>query len=311
MPAAQRNPKPVSPLGVGVPYFASVPEEVYRPGLLDFVEVTPETLCRQTKVSEGTVFHIVEEQFAMAQKRCKDLPLTVHGVELSIGSVHRWNDAYLQLLDTVQNRWPFAWHSEHLGFQTIEGTHGDSIEVGVPLPLPPTNESVDLVVARSRAINERYKVPFLLENPAHYLPNLPADEEIGGETGMMAAITERAPCFQLLDLHNVYCNQVNLGSNAFVAIDEMPLSRVLEIHIAGGSWQDGFWVDAHDGRVPEQVWELLEYTVPKAPNLAGIVFEMLEEYAVRFGIDMIVGEVERAREIWSRHREPLLSDATP
>ena len=55
------------------------------------------------------------------------------------------------------------------------------VNSGVPLPLPSTREAANLVAGRAAAIQRRYGVPFLLENPAHYLPDLPADPEIGEE----------------------------------------------------------------------------------------------------------------------------------
>jgi uncharacterized protein len=292
----------VQPLGIGLPYLASLPPKFYRAGLLDFVEITPETLCRQRRDGMAVAIDLIPEQVDFAQKTCASLPMVVHGVELSIGSSHGWNDAYVEMLDAFQARWPFVWHSEHLGFQTIPGEDGTTREVGVPLPLPATEEAVRVVAARSLAIGRRYGVPFLLENPAHYLSGLPADPEIGDEIGLMCAITERGGCFQLLDLHNIYCNSVNHRFDPFGAIDRMPLNRVVEIHVAGGSLHDGFWMDAHDGRVPERVWELLEYTLPRSPNLAGVVFEILEEHAMNLGPEAIMEELTRAREIWCRGR---------
>jgi uncharacterized protein (UPF0276 family) len=287
----------VQPLGIGLPYFASLPRELYQTGLLDFVEITPETLSRQRDGPAVSV-ELVPEQVKRAQETCAELPIVVHGVELSIGSAHGCNSAYLQMIDAFQASWPFLWHSEHLGFQTIPGEDGTVLEVGVPLPLSATKEAARLVATRCIAILGRYGVPFLLENPAYYLPELPADPEIGDEIGLMRVITESSGCFQLLDLHNLHCNAVNHGLDPFDAISRMPLNRVVEIHIAGGSWHSGFWMDAHDGRVPERVWELLEYTLPRVPNVAGVVFEMLESHAVRLGAEAIERELLRAQDIW-------------
>ncbi len=170
------------------------------------------------------------------------------------------------------------------------------------MPLPPTAEAARLVAARSAEMQQRYGVPFALENPAHYLTVLPADPEVGDDCGLMRAIVDEGGCFQLLDLHNVYCNSINHHFDPYEAIDRMPLDRVLEIHVAGGSWQDGFWMDAHNGRVPEPVWELLEYTLPRTTNTAGVVFEVLEKHAVRLGPDVIAEQLMRARRIWRRVR---------
>jgi hypothetical protein len=147
-------------------------------------------------------------------------------------------------------------------------------------------------------ILERYGVPFLLENPAYYLPDPPSDPEIGDDIGLMRRILQRSGCLQLLDLHNVYCNAVNHHFDPFAAVDRMPLDAVAEIHIAGGSWEGGFWMDAHDGRVPEPVWDLLEYTLPRCPSVGGVVFEMLDEHVPRLGADAIQQELTRARKVW-------------
>jgi uncharacterized protein len=293
------NGKPLQPLGVGFPYFAPLPADLYRSDLVSFVEITPETLCRQRATGTTIQIELVPERLATAQDTCAGLPVVIHGVELSIGSAHGLNNAYLKMLDSFQKEWPFVWHSEHLGFQTIAGDNGSSLEIGVPLPMPATVDAVELVSARSTAIQERYSVPFLLENPAHYFSALPTDPEIGSEYGFLNAFTRQSGCYLLLDLHNLYCNAVNHHFDARDVINTLPLDRVIEIHVAGGSWRDGFWMDAHDGRVPEPVWELLEYVLPIAPNVAGVVFELLEEPAIRLGVSAIEEELRRAWQIWN------------
>lgn len=292
----------IQSLGIGFPYIATLPAELYRPDLVDFVELTPETICRQRGTGTAAEIEIIPSQLELARRTCGELPVVIHGVELSIGSAHGWNDAYLKMLDDFQKAWSFVWHSEHLGFQTISGAKNSTLEIGIPLPLPATREAVEIVASRSAAILQRYGVPFLLENPAHYFLELPSEPEIDGEIGLLHAITEHSGCQLLLDLHNLYCNAINHGFDPFMAIDRMPLSRVVEIHIAGGSWRDGFWMDAHDGRVPARVWELLEYTLPLVPNVAGVVFEVLDEHAVRLGVEAIEEELRRARAVWHLHR---------
>jgi uncharacterized protein (UPF0276 family) len=279
-----------------------LPVELYRSGLVDFVEVTPETICRQRSVGCKVVIEIVPEQMDHALQTCASLPIVVHGVELSIGSAHGWNPAYVEMLDAFQLAWPFVWHSEHLGFQTIPGENGATLEVGVPLPVPPTKEAAAMIGDRAAAICQRYQVPFLLENPAYYITDLPSDEEIGDDIGLVKAIMDRSGCFLLLDLHNIYCNSLNHGIDPFVVIDRAPLARVVEIHIAGGASRDGFWMDGHNSRVPEVVWELLEYTLPRAPMVAGVVFEMLDDFAINLGAKAISEELRRASKIWHHSR---------
>jgi len=198
--------EPIVPtLGIGLPYLASLPAEIYQAGMLEFVEVTPETLCRQRPDGKAIAIDPVPDLVARARRTCDSLPIIVHGVELSIGSAHGWNEAYLEMLDSFQTSWPFLWHSEHLGFQTIPGENGASLEVGVPLPLPPTEETVRVVAARVRAIRERYGVPFLLENPSYYahMPGGTLSIEIGDDyavrmTGPVTKVAEGTVATEML-----------------------------------------------------------------------------------------------------------------
>lgn len=262
-------------------------------------------------MGNSVAIEIVPEQMERARAACGQLPMVAHGVELSIGSACGWNQAYIDMLDEFQARWPFVWHSEHLGFQTIHGENGEVLEVGVPLPLPPTKEAAALVGERAAQIRARYGVPFLLENPAYYMKDLPTDPEIGDDIGLMTAIMDLSGCHLLLDLHNIYCNSVNHGADPYAAIDRAPLDRVVEIHVAGGASRDGFWMDGHNSRVPEPVWELLEYTLSRAPHVGGVLFEMLDDFAVQLGTKAICSELERARSIWSRYRRAMETAAAP
>ena len=305
MPARQQQganavPAMPGPLGVGFGCVLAVPEALYTADLLDFVEITPEIFHREYR--DGDRARLVPDHalFDAARRRCGALPIVVHGVELSIGSAHGMYAPCLAMMDDFQKQWPFLWYSEHLHFQTMLDAQGKPAPTGVPLPLPSTRAAVDLVAERAAFVQRRFGVPFLLENPAHYLSDLPADSDVGNEFGLMNRITTLSGCGQLLDLHNLHCNATNLGFDAMDALNLIGLDRVRELHVASGSWSDGFYMDAHDGRVPEPVWDLLELTLSRAPGIAGVVFEILDEYVDRLGPDGIARELERARTIWRR-----------
>ena len=292
---------PPSALGVGLSHLAALPDGFYRGGGADFVEITPETLCQATR-PDG-VLKITPDREAVLRTRqaCAGLPMVAHGVELSIGAAGGMNDACVDMLEAFSALWPCRWLSEHLGFQTVRGSDGAMLEIGAPLPMPATEAAARLVAARADAILERFEVPFLLENPAHYLPDLPADPEIGDDIGLMNRVLALSGCGQLLDLHNLYCNAVNFGFDPFAALSRHRLDRVVEIHLAGGSWHDGFLMDAHDGRTPEPVWEMLAEVLPNAPGVRGVVFEVLDDHFEALGVGGVERELQRARDVWSRH----------
>jgi uncharacterized protein (UPF0276 family) len=292
-------------LGVGFPYLPALPPAFYRDVPLDFVEITPEELCREQRALGKSVLSLSPRLLAEAREAWDARPIVVHGVELSIGSAHGWNAAYLELLDALYAVWPFEWHSEHLGFQTVLGKDGKVTPVGVPMPMPFTEEAANLVGARARELQERYGVPFLLENPAHYLPEVYCEAGLADESAFMARVLARGGCGQLLDLHNVHCNAVNHGFDAFLAVGRLPLERVVEIHLAGGAWRDGFRMDSHSDRVPEEVWELFDFVLPRVPNLAGVVYEVLPETSSHLSCQVIAGELERLHEVLYGQRPGL------
>ena len=55
------------PLGIGVTYSAALPPELYQPELVDFVEITPEALCRTRAVGTELVLELVHDKMERAR----------------------------------------------------------------------------------------------------------------------------------------------------------------------------------------------------------------------------------------------------
>lgn len=295
------------PLGVGLSYLASHPAvwEAVREHL-DYVEFTPDVLCRERITGARREMRFVPGLLAAALARTADLPVVVHGVELSIGSAGGWNDAYLDILDRFWSLRPFAWHSEHLGFLLAPGTGPEEhAYIGAPMPLPLTDEALDLVAPRAAALVRRHPAPFLLENGVHYFADLPADHG-RDQVDFLNALTERSGCDLLLDLFNFYCDSVNQSFDPLAALERLNFDRVVEIHVAGGITHEGYLLDAHNAAVPEAVWALVDHVVARAPRLGGITFELLDAAVPELGVRGIVREIERARESWSRRPQEAL-----
>jgi uncharacterized protein (UPF0276 family) len=266
--------------------------------VIDFVELGPDTLCREVGRGRHATMCFVPDLLEEVLHATRDLPTVVHGVELSIGTASGWNDAYVEVLDEWRSRRSFPWHSEHIGF--LFTRRGERVcHAGVPLPLPFTREAVTLVAGRARTIGDRYGVPFLLENAAYYLSDLPHDKG-WDEATFLSELAAASDCGLLLDLFNLYVNATNHGLDPIGLLERMPLERVVEVHVAGGDAADGFLLDSHSGAVPEPVWALLEWLLPRAPNVAGVVFEVLESHFPRVGPAVMRRELTRLREVWVR-----------
>ncbi len=288
-------------LGVGLNYQPGLRAALGALGdLIDFFEISPDLLCRERMNAGERVLDYHPALLDEALECASDRPIVVHGLGLSIGSAAGWNEGYLRILDELQGRQPFLWHSEHLAFMLTTTADGRPLHTGVPLPLPFTDEALELLCPRAAALGSRYDAPFLLENFTYYLPDLPSD---GGrdEVAFLNDLTARSGCGLLLDLYNFYCNAVNFSFDPYEALGRLRLDRVIEIHLAGGATHDGFQLDVHSKTTPEPVWELLEWVAPRAPHLAGIVYEVMEQALALVGVDGIRSQLSRARAVWEKY----------
>ncbi|MCI0524678.1 MAG: DUF692 family protein [Acidobacteria bacterium] len=92
-----------------------------------------------------------------------------------------------------------------------------------------------------------------------------------------ALVADQADCGLLLDCAHLAIFQHTRELPPLTALDNFPLDRVVEMHVAGGSYADidgyAYIEDDHSPEPLPATWEILEYAVPRAKNLKAIVFE--------------------------------------
>lgn len=181
------------------------------------------------------------------------LPVSLHGVGLSIGAEGPLDGAHLARLAAVARRYEPGLVSEHLAWSSHEGAYFNDL-----LPLPYTAATLARVVEHVDAVQEALGRPMLLENPASYIAFEASTME---ETAFLAAVVARTGCGLILDVANVFVSATNLGYGAAAYLDAFPLAAVGEIHLAGHAADHDaagapLLVDAHDRAVPEPVWAL-------------------------------------------------------
>ena len=76
-------------------------------------------------------------------------------------------------------------------------------------------------------------------------------------------VAKRTGCYFLLDVNNLWVNQVNKIAQAKDFLQSIDLSRVRQIHIAGASHDQGTLVDTHDSEPHEDTIALLSSLEPK------------------------------------------------
>jgi uncharacterized protein len=150
-------------------------------------------------------------------------------------------------------------------------------------------------VSNIRRFSQQVARPFAFETGVNYLRPRPDEIEDGA---FFAAIAAQAECGVLLDLHNLWCNELNGRQPVLDVLEQIPLDRVWELHLAGGMEFQGFWRDAHSDAVPVQVLELAEQIVPLLPNLAAIIFEILPQHVRRVGIDGVYRQLDALHALW-------------
>ena len=115
-------------------------------------------------------------------------------------------------------------------------------------------------------------------------------------------LCELSGCHLLLDLHNLHVNSRNHGLDPFEFLGRVNLDRVVELHLGGGLEYGEWYLDAHSGPTPDPVWDLLEWVLPRAPNVSGVVFELLGSWFEPMGPERLTAELERMQEAWARHQ---------
>lgn len=234
--------------------------------LVDVVEVTPDALAVAWDGQPPAIPAATLEALAQIAEQAT---IAVHGIGLSIGSWHGWNDNYFRLLDQILEAVPVAWHSEHLGFTHVNGQF-----LGTMLCLPRTEEALDLVAQRAQAILQRYPLPFLLEHTVNLLPDPPASMSAAGFLNRLAGCSG---CELLLDVYNLECDAHNQGFQVSHFLDELNLALVREIHLAGGVERDGLKLDIHSRASAASTRELLRQVIPRCPQLQAVVYEIMPQ----------------------------------
>src|SRR5438128_728583 len=164
------------------------------------------------------------------ERLCADYPMSVHGVGLSLGSAEGLDAAHLERLARLVERLEPALVSEHLSWSVMGGTYLNHL-----LPLPYTEEALEVLCAHVTRAQERLGRRLLVENPSGYLRfrHSPISEP-----EFLSALARRTGCGLLCDVNNVYVTCANLGGDAAAWLDALDPSAVGEIHLAGHAVND-------------------------------------------------------------------------
>jgi len=212
-----------------------------------------------------------------------DYPLSLHGVGLGLGSAEAFDERHLAKLGRLADATEPALVSEHLCWGAVLGQHFNDL-----LPLAYTPEALTLVAERVLRVQELLGRRILVENISTYL-EFGASEM--GEGEFIAELVRRTGCGVLLDVNNLFVNEVNHGADALATMRAIPVACVEEIHLAGHLVTEHCLVDHHGDRVADEVWRLYDAALERF----GPVPSLIEWDTDIPELDVLLGEAAKAR----------------
>jgi uncharacterized protein len=280
----RRRPAALSRPAVGIGYRRHI-DEWTRANLarFDVLEITVDHCMTGSEAARAAIFDLVGQ-----------IPLTAHGIGLSIGTDVPLDLAYLDEVAAILDRLQAPAYSEHLAFTRVPGR-----DLGNLLPVPKTTEVAESIVAKVRSIQSRISVPFLLENIT-YIFDWP-DSELS-DAQFLSLICAETGAGILLDVENLYLNARNHGFDPCAFLDGLPADAVKEVHVAGGvTLHEDFLPkpllqDTHSHPVPEAALDLLDYALARqAPSV--VVLERDDRFDA---VEEILDDVARLRARFDR-----------
>jgi uncharacterized protein (UPF0276 family) len=214
-----------------------------------------------------------------------DYPMVMHGVSLSIGGTDALNFDYLRQVKTLAERIEPDWISDHLCWTGVNGVNLHDL-----LPLPYTEEAIQHVVNRVRAVQDFLGRRILLENASSYITYSHSEMS---EWEFLGAVVERADCLILLDINNIYVSAHNHGFDPLVYLNNVPANRVQQFHLAGHLNLNNIIIDTHGDSVIDPVWALYEAALRRY----GPVSTMIERDDNIPPFGELLAELEMARQI--------------
>lgn len=183
-----------------------------------------------------------------------DYPISLHSVGLSLGSAQGVDLRHLARIADLAERIDPGLMSEHLAWGTVD--HDFLADL---LPLPLTEESLDVVCRNVDLVQTALRRRILMENPSTYLQ---FQHSTIPEAEFLNALAARTGCGLICDVNNIVVSATNHGWDAERYLRALPADAIGEFHLGGHSEAGGdaapLLLDTHDRAVAATVWSLFE-----------------------------------------------------
>jgi uncharacterized protein (UPF0276 family) len=216
----------------------------------------------------------------------RDYLISIHGVGLSLGSVEPVDGVHLDWFAELVSAIDPVLVSEHVAWCRQDGVYLNDL-----LPLPYTEEALDVLTRNIDRVQGRLKRAILMENPSTYLE---FTHSTISEGQFLAEMARRSGCGLLLDVNNLYVNERNHGVPARAMMAALDPASVAEIHVAGHHIADlgdaTLLIDDHGSTVAGAVWDLYREAILRFPQARTLV-----EWDSRIpALDVLLNEAAKA-----------------
>lgn len=267
-------------LGFGIGLRAEHYEDILeqKPGQIDWLEIISENYM----IDGGKPLYYLDSIREF-------YPMVMHGVSMSLGSTDPLNYDYLKKLKNLIDRVQPEWFSDHLCWTGVDHKNMHDL-----LPLPYTEEAVKHLADRISEVQDYMGRQMLIENLSSYITY---SDDAMTEWEFLSAIAEKADCYLLLDVNNIYVSSFNHKFDPVEYLEGIPSDRVWQHHLAGHSNEGNLIIDTHDADIIDPVWSLYEETARRL----GAVSTMIERDGNIPALSSLLQELEQARSIALPH----------
>jgi uncharacterized protein (UPF0276 family) len=179
---------------------------------------------------------------------------SIHAVGLSLGSTDGLDEHHLARVTALVKRLEPAYVSDHLSWSVHGGRYFNDL-----LPLPYTEEALDVVAGNVGRLQEALGRQVSIENPSCYLGYAHSTLT---EPEFLSELSRRSGCGLLLDINNIVVTAHNLRLDPHDWLQALPDEAITEYHLAGHAVNDcdgePMLIDDHGSRVGPEAWALFD-----------------------------------------------------
>ena len=252
---------------------------------LGFGEVRRDDMRPRKQLGAQRFNRVLLEQSVAALRNHHRIDDDVREIEIGNGSADGLDTRHLTRLKHLVDWLEPALVSEHLSWSVAGGVYLNHL-----LPLPYTDETLEIVCRHVEAAQTILGRRLLVENPSNYLrfavSSIPEPE-------FLAAVVRRTDCGLLCDVNNIYVTSRNFGQDPVAYLEKLPPEAVNEIHLAGHTHNGSHIVDTHDHAIVAGVWDLYAEAVRLFPGVP----TMIERDADIPPYAELLAELDQARAI--------------